>query len=271
MRAETIEEKPAAGKGKTVAPIADDDWENQFAKLGTLDDGESLGQGKLIECDECGEMFGRQEEECVHCGEPNAYKEKADARKKKRKKQQPGALRTFYEDYEGIIKPGAVLLGVAMLLAFAGFLIIQGTKTTTAKGRPQKEFGNRTSAMWIQLEREGKARRVEILWQDQRWMPLEQYLGLDWAAVPDWFGALTDVNTRQLAESVLGRYSSTGGSPFLDDIQAGLQHESPLVRVWAIRLSTKLEDPSKVALVIEKLADDSDPAVSEAAKSVIGG
>ncbi|MCA9029670.1 MAG: HEAT repeat domain-containing protein, partial [Planctomycetaceae bacterium] len=63
----------------------------------------------------------------------------------------------------------------------------------------------------------------------------------------------------------------TGGSPFLDDIQAGLQHESPLVRVWAIRLSTKLEDPSKVALVIEKLADDSDPAVSEAAKSVIGG
>lgn len=159
---------------------------------------------------------------------------------------------------------------VVLFLAACGVvvaLIDKGSKPSVP-GRPQKEFGNRTTTKWIELEREGKARHVEVLWQDQRWIPLDQYLGLDWAAVPEWFKALTDGSTKILAEQILGKYTQTVGTPYLDDLQAGLEHEDPLVRTWAARLASKLEGEARESVLplLETLAKDSDTNVSEAAQ-----
>ena len=61
-------------------------------------------------------------------------------------------------------------------------------------------------------------------------------LGLDLAAVPYLFEALTeDERTRFFAESVLEK-SNRVGRLYLEDLEAGLEHPNERVRLWAIRL-----------------------------------
>ena len=177
------------------------------------------------------------------------------------------SIASIFHEYEALLRPiGFVCLFLAVCGIVVG-MIGKGSQPSVP-GRPQKEFGNRTTTKWIELEREGKARHVEVLWQDQRWIPLDQYLGLDWAAVPEWFNALTDGSTKMLAEQILGKYTQTTGTPYLDDLQAGMEHENPLIRTWAARLTSKLEGDARkdVLPLLETLTKDSDANVSEAAQ-----
>ena len=253
---------------------AEFDGELDFDALQKLEKrGQSLGQGRLIKCRDCGDSYGRKEAACVHCGTPNNFKGPATGRRDRRrgrKKTTPfDAWREFFHEYEGLLRPLGFVCLFLTLCGVAVYFIDWGSKPNVP-GRPQKEFGNRTTTKWIELEREGKARKVEVLWQDQRWIPLDQYLGLDWAAVPEWFKALTEDRTKGLAETILGKYNQTTGTPYLDDLQAGLKHQDPLVRTWAARLASKLEnDASAVVPLLEKAAKDKDPALSKAAAETL--
>ena len=173
----------------------------EFASFGNLEHGVSLGVGDVIKCIECEDVYGCQEIECVHCGAPNTNAKGVASRKGLRRKRKAGAVAEAFEYNKEFIFLAMKLGGVLSLVVLAIFFIQSLGKSHS--GRPQLEYGNRTSNKWIELELAGKARRVEVLWQDQRWIPLEQYLGLDWAAVPDWFKALTNEKTRNLVEVVL--------------------------------------------------------------------
>ena len=191
----------------------------------------------------------------------------AEKKRKRRKRKKwslarsLNALGDVYSYYRQILRP----LGILACIVVAGFLVYQW-RTSGVEGRTQIEFANRTTSKWLELEREGKARNTEALWKDQRWMPLEQVLLLDWAAVPILFDALLDERTRALAESTLGRYPLTSGSPIHEDVLAGLRHEQGIIRLWSARLAAKLETGTEEVIpYLEAMTDDPDEETSAAA------
>lgn len=186
-------------------------------------------------------------------------------RKKKRKK--PNHVASFFNSlgdlwsqYEVILKPVSIAFGVAVFV-FCTLTFLN------SKTGDQEEYLGRTTSKWLELEAQGKARRAEALWRDQRWMSLEMVLGLDWAAVPELFDALNNPKTKSLAETVLGKYSGTIGSPDPNDIIAGLRRDEEIVQLWAARLASKLEEKTdQVMPLLDELAQSKNEQLSGEAK-----
>ena len=188
-------------------------------------------------------------------------------RKKRRKKKQPSQAATIYysladiwSQYEEFLKPVSIAFGIAVFV----FLTLTWLNFDT---KSEEEFYGRTTSKWLELEAQGKARRAEVLWQDQRWMPLEMALGLDWAAVPVLFDALLNEKTKRLAEATLGKYEQTTGAPRPNDILAGLKSEHDIVRLWAVKLASKLEQKTDLAIqILDELKASTDEQISAEAK-----
>lgn len=151
--------------------------------------------------------------------------------------------------------------------------IVQGLNSAAKvkpgiSGREQLKFIDRTTAKWIELEKEQKARRAEGLWRDNRWMPLEQVLGVDWAALPDWFDALQHPNSNRLAEEILKKWEQSEGHPYPEDLIAGLKSPNQRVQYWSILIIKKLKNQNdKDALIseLERFRDGDDKVLSDAA------
>lgn len=192
-------------------------------------------------------------------------------RKKKKKKKPPsafatfvGSIRDFYSEYELLIKP----LGIAAVVAIGAFVALVVLNGGSTGGRDYIEFGNRTTPKWLEMEREGTARRAEVLWRDQRWMPLQQFLGLDWEALPEILEALADSRTQDLAESILKKYSSASGQPRSSDVLAGLQMENDIQVLWAARCASRVTSGTgPVVSALEELTSSSNAEIQEAAKT----
>jgi hypothetical protein len=119
---------------------------------------------------------------------------------------------------------------------------------------------------------------------DARWLKLENELGLDFAALPELFNALTDERTRRLAESAMGKQptkkevanswgpgdSRGSNGPLLEDLEPGFEHTNPLVLKWAARMAAyyagKKED---VIPSLETIAKSEDADASKAAREAI--
>jgi len=283
--------KPQRRKVRKKAPAGGNTGdEMDFGNLGNQ--GEALGDGKLIECSECGDVYGEKSNECVHCGAPNLEK-KARVRKQKKKKKKGSdegsafitVVKDFMSEYQLVIAAlglvacvGAVVWGIAVF-GLGRMKVERGT-------RQQVEFRGKSTGAWLDLEKEGKARRNESLWSssDNRWLKLENELGLDFAALPELFNALTDDRTRRLAESALGKQptrkevtaswgpgqTERSSGPQLVDLEPGFKHTDPLVHKWAAKMALYYEGKREdVFPFLEKIADSADTEASKAARSTI--
>ena len=269
-----------------VEEVAAVEGKLSFADGGDLDlsmlrsSGTALGYGPMVTCEECDEPFGKNSEECPSCEAPNPhYEEKMASRGTSSGRRSRGTSSgrrsgiSFFEKYRQLIMIGTKLLafivsGVVVILLIAKATV--GTASVT--GREQLQWYARTTAKWIELEKAGKARKVEALWRDQRWMPLEQVLTLDWAALPDWFGALKNEKTNGLAEDILKKWRYASGVPYPEDLQAGIKDSHERVQYWSILIVAKLENQKdKDAMVrdLERFRDGNNEILAEAAKETL--
>ena len=268
-----------------------------FGQLAAMERrGESLGKGTVEECASCGEPVGEFTEECPHCGEPHFELKRIKKRAKRNKeKAQQMAIVEDRRDFEKMARNGSDLGKRNLILTALAILVVTGagagfyfgsrnqdgsdsktvsTKTTLralANGRTFVEFGNRTTPKWIELAKENRAHRVEVLWQDQRWIPVQQMVGMDWAALPYWLDALTDNRTIMLAEKILVKYPQyREGEPIASDLVAGLKYDHPKVKLWSVRITSMLKtDSDSVLPLLSTLSNDSDAEISAAAKESI--
>ena len=141
--------------------------------------------------------------------------------------------------------------------------------------------------MWLDLEKVGKARRNESLWDntDGRWLNLETIMALDFAALPELFDALTDDRSLQLASVILGKRPSRRAAPAawgstettkvsrgpqLVDLEPGFKHTEPIVLTWVAKTIAYYEgNKADVMPFLEKAAKSEDAKVSAAATETI--
>ncbi|MCH2204036.1 MAG: hypothetical protein MK102_18880 [Fuerstiella sp.] len=258
-------QSPPQRKRRKALNREEDDGEVNFGDLRSV--GIFLGTGQVITCEGCGEAYGIKSEECLFCGaaNPNIDILKQSARNRAKKRQGP----SFFQIYRQPIMLGFGIMGICFALGLVVTAITtknSGYYTHSMSGREQKEYYQYTTTRWIELTRRGKAHRMESLWQDNRWMPVESAVGLDWAALPDWFEALKHKNTRRLAESILNKWYFTHGHPYVEDIQTGMNDENPLVVSWSVVVARKLEHQNNrgaILPLLEKYRDGSDEKLSE--------
>ncbi len=256
-----------------IAEVAAVEDELSFADGGDLDmsmlrsSGAALGYGSVVTCEECDEPYGKNSEECPSCEAPNPlYEEKMASR-------ETWSEISFFEKYRQLIMIG-IKLSVFIVGGVIVMLLIQKSTVSTASvtGREQQQWFDRTTAKWIELEKAGKARHVEALWKDMRWMPLDQVLTIDWAALPDWFGALKNEKSKGLAEDILKKWRSASGVPYPEDLQAGIKDSHERVQYWSILIVAKLENQKdKDAMVgdLERFRDGDNEILAEAAKKTL--
>ena len=164
-----------------------------------------------------------------------------------------------------------VIVSVGALVKFINY----GEKVETGiSGREQKEFMGKTTFKWIELAKKGRALRAEVLWRDNRWVPLGGALGLDLAALPDWFEALPHPDVKVLAEEILTKWDSAEGYPYPEDLVAGLKSPNLRVQYWSILIIRRLEhQKDKDALIseLERFRDGGNKELSDAAAQTLLG
>lgn len=251
--------------------------ELDFSQLSSS--GEALGSGTAITCPKCSEPYGSKSDECPSCLAPNPRLVKKAKEREARKlaaaeeKKEVKPRFNFYDQYRVLFVIGGTIAFVVAVVAGLGYALIRGSQgTQSLTGRTQVEYHSRTTAKWIELEKEGTARRAEVLWRDQRWFPLEQAIRLDWAAVPDWFEALKDDRTKRLAEGILKLWNRTSGAPWPEDPAAGVADANEDVQYWAILIAAKLEhqsDKDDMVPALEAFRDGDNEKLAEAATKTL--
>ena len=218
------------------------DEELPFALFSKLENqGQLIGQGPHVTCRNCGEAFASDNLDCTFCGTP-VNLEKDDKRRSQEKINSGDSPKGSSSVVVGQIVTGLTVCAFVGVMVMGGLLIKKQLSGGDGTTRVQKEFLGKTTEVWFNHQRKGE--RPEKLWRDNRWMPMHQVVGLDWAAVPLLLDALTERQTHDLATYVLVKYERTMGTPFVEDLEAGLKHSDEEVRMWAAKLVTKLERPA---------------------------
>ncbi|TWT43588.1 hypothetical protein KOR42_44060 [Thalassoglobus neptunius] len=193
-------------------------------------------------------------------------KRRKKRKKKKRSRKQAGTFELivadFFAKFSFLLKPLAVA-AFAALFIFCIMLVMQVGFQPFA-WRSQVQYEGRTTRKWLELEREGKARKAEVLFDGKRYISPDRVIGLDWEAVPDIFEGITDDRTRTLSLAILKIYKTAPGTPVTSDLLNGYESEDPRVRLWAVKLSERIEDPSDISRAtsrLEGLKDDPDEEV----------
>ena len=132
--------------------------------------------------------------------------------------------------------------------------------------RTQKQYFRRTTSSWLYWVESGHGTHY---YEDKHWYPLASFIGLDWAALPDLFEALTNERTETIAEAILNKHddSRTIGKPYLEDLVAGLEHSDDRVRLWAIRFTPLLlvEEATSTVPKLEEIRDTGPESLALAA------
>ena len=257
---------PVSVRPRRTAEVNDD--ELPFAAFSRIEsEGQAIGRGPHVACQNCGEPVESDSHDCSSCGTLLNPKNERKIRSKDKSDggdSQNGSnvvIRRIIIGLTVCAVVGVVVAVVSLVKKTAGERDQYGELTGG-----QKEYLGKTTEVWLNHNRKGE--RPEKLWRSDRWMPMHQVVGLDWVAVPLLFDALGDDRTHRLASQVLEKYEYTTGTPFVKDLQAGLKHPDKEVRMWAARLVTKLDRPApEIISLLEGAAnqeDDKDGVVTKA-------
>jgi hypothetical protein len=258
---------PVSVRARRTAEVNDE--ELPFAAFSQIErEGQSIGRGGYVACRNCGEPVGSDSRECSSCG-TLLNSEKEHKSRSKDKNDGSDSQNGSNVVVSRIVKGLTVCAAVGVVIAI-GFLIKKTREERNQFGEGlagQQEYLGKTTKVWFDHRRKGE--RPEKLWRDSRWMPMHQVVGLDWVAVPLLFDALGDVATHRLASQVLEKYRTTIGTPFVEDLQAGLKHPDEEVRMWAARLVTKLDRPAPdIISLLEGAAEQEDDKAGVATMAV---
>lgn len=193
-------------------------------------------------------------------------------------------LGALYSEYQlifsgfGFILCIGVVVWVIASLGLGNAVVDRGT-------RPQIEFRGKTTGAWLDLEKEGKARKNESMWStdNQAWLNIEKVIQLDFAALPELFEALTNSQSRRLAEAILNNRPSRESPPegwgpaeeipnklHLVDLEPGFKHTDPLVHKYAAKMCAYYEgDKQDILPFLEKIAGSPDEEAAAAARETI--
>jgi hypothetical protein len=255
---------PVSVRARPTAEVNDE--ELPFALFSQLEsEGQSIGGGGYVACRNCGEPVGSDSRECSSCG--TLLNSKKERKSRSKDKNDGGESQNGSNVVVSRIVKGLTVCATVGVVIAIGFLIKKTAGGGDGTTRVQIEYLGKTTTVWFRHHRKGE--RPEKLWRDQRWMPMGQVVGLDWAAVPLLLDALTDNKTHRLAERVLGKYQTTTGSPYVEDLRAGLKHSDQEVRTWTARLVTKLDRPAPdIISLLEGAAEQEDDKAGVATMAV---
>lgn len=99
-------------------------------------------------------------------------------------------------------------------------------------------------------------------------------LGLDYAAVPDWFQALKhdQGDATRLAEAILSKCYFTFGYSYPEDVMAGIQDPHSRIAYWSIMLTKYLQHQNdKDAMIphLERHRDGNNDKLADAAANTL--